>query len=103
MESYKNVPVPSGLAMEANKKKWRKHFSAAETKHFSRIRMIVKGIDAQAEATGKEAGDIIDEWELLFRIEAKKTISKMATLVQRMGLVVKKGSRGRTKKPAQHK
>ena len=103
LESYKNVPIPGGIAMmEANKKKWRRHFSGAETKHFSRIRMIVKGIDAQAEATGKDAGDILDEWDLLFRIEAKKSISKMATLIQRMGLVDKKGSRGRTKKPAQH-
>jgi hypothetical protein len=51
----------------------------------------------------KEAGDILDEWDLLYWISrAKKTIFNMASLVQRMGLVVKKGSRGRMKKPAQH-
>jgi hypothetical protein len=94
-----DFPVPGGIAaLEAsNKAKWRRHFSANEVKTFSRVKMIVCGIEALQYQTQRDMDVVIDEMDVIYAMEAKKSVASMAIIVQTMGLVSKKKSRGKTK------
>jgi hypothetical protein len=94
-----DLPVPGGIAaLEANHKaKWRNHFSGHEIKNFSRVKMVVTGIDEMQRRTQRPIDSVIDELDLVFKEEAKKSVAKMVIIVQKRGLVDKKKSRGKTK------
>jgi hypothetical protein len=96
---YFDLPVPGGIAaLEATEKtKWRKHFSPNEVKNFSRVKMIVAGIDAMQCRLQRDTEVAIEELDLIFTEEAKKSVASMVVIMQTMGLVSKKKSRGKTK------
>jgi hypothetical protein len=96
---YLDIPVPGGIAaLEASHKaKWRNHFSGNEVKTFSRVKIIITGIDAMQYRTQHTIDLVIEELDLVFQKEAKKSVAQMVVIVQNMGLVQKKKARGKTK------
>jgi hypothetical protein len=94
-----DLPVPGGIAfLEAsNKAKWRRHFSANEKKTFSRVKMVVAAIDTMHERTGRTIDATIDELDIIYAKEAKKSVASMANIIQSMGLVSKMNPRGKSK------
>jgi hypothetical protein len=101
---YLDIPVPGGIAaLEASEKtKWRKHFSANEVKNFSRVKMVVAGIDAMQCRIQRETEVAIEELDVIYTEEAKKSVASMAIIMQTMGLVSKKKSRGKTKRTTEN-
>jgi hypothetical protein len=92
---YFDLPGPGGIAaLEASEKtKWRKHFSPNEIKNCSRVKMIVAGIDAMQCRLQRDTEMAIEELDLIFTEEAKKSVtSSMVIIMQTMGLVSKKKS-----------
>jgi hypothetical protein len=97
LEHYVNTPVEGGIAsLEARfKTKWRAHFSPAEKTYFSRLQKVIKGIQEQGRREAKEPDKILEEWDTLYQGEAKSSVTKMAMLVQSMGLVITRKARGK--------
>ena len=81
--------------------KWRKGFSSSEKKHFSRTKQVVEAVFSAAEAKSAREGTamdceaILDEFDLIFQEEAKKSLSKMVSLLQERGSVPKLKARGK--------
>jgi hypothetical protein len=97
LETYTNTPVVGGIAFleRAYKTKWRRHFSPAEKQYFSRLQKVVRAIDEQSKREAKEPEEILDDWDALYRGEAKSSVTKMAMLVQTMGLIATQKARGK--------
>jgi hypothetical protein len=97
LEAYENTPVEGGIAsLESKfKTKWRAHFSPAEKQYFSRLQKVVKGIDEQSKREAKEPYEVLNDWEALYQGEARSSVTKMAMLVQSMGLIVTRKARGK--------
>jgi hypothetical protein len=101
LEDCKDKPLVGGIAaMERQQKsKWRKHFSPAEKKHFSRSQIVIRSINTAREASNQTVETTITAFEEVYEVRAKLSMAKMATLVQEFGLVTKKKSRGKAKQP----
>jgi hypothetical protein len=103
LETYVNTLVEGGIASleEKHKSIWRAHFSPAEKQYFSRLQKVVKGRKEQSKCEAKEPCKILDNWDALFQGEAKSLVTKMATVVQEMGLIVTRKARGKQKQSNQ--
>jgi hypothetical protein len=99
LENYANIPVVGGIAFleEAYKSKWRLHFSPAEKQYFSRLQKVIKGIEEQGRREAKEPEKILEEWEDLFQKEGKSSVTRMSQMIQSMGLVATRKSRGKSR------
>jgi hypothetical protein len=98
LETFANSPVEGGIASleKQFKTKWRKHFLPAEKQYFSRLQKVVKGIEEQGRREAKEPDTVLDDWGSLYQEEAKSSVTKMAQMIQEMGLVVTRKARGKT-------
>lgn len=97
LEEYHGVPIPGGIEVleEDYKNKWRKHFSASEKKAFSRLKRVIKGINAEIERTGKLTMDVLDEWQERFEKEDRCSVSKFEEWLRRQGLITTAAPRGK--------
>ena len=97
LEEYHGVPIPGGIEVleEDYKNKWRKHFSASEKKAFSRLKRVIKGINAEIERTGKLTMDVLDEWQERFEKEDRCSVSKFEEWLCRQGLITTAAPRGK--------
>jgi hypothetical protein len=98
LEDCEGFPVEGGIAAleAAQKTKWRRHFSQSEKKHFSRLQMIMNGLEAASMRSSCDPFDLLDEWNVTFQQDAKKSVAKMADWVKENGFVIKKAPRGKT-------
>jgi hypothetical protein len=96
---FEGKPVVGGIdAIERHdKSKWRKHFSMSEKKHFSRSQIVIRGINATIHDRGETFETTMESFEVTYEAEAKFSMAKMAAIVQTLGLVARKKSRGKTK------
>jgi hypothetical protein len=60
--------------------------------------MVIRGILTTVKNTDEALDTVINSIELPYKVDAKLSMAKMATIVQEHGLVTKKKSRGKTKK-----
>ena len=98
---YRGKPIEGGIerAEETLKNKWRKHFSAAETKQFSRTKAVIQGILTKMDTENKEAVQAIDELEEVYISKAvNKKLSTMVETLKSMGLIGKQKARGKSAK-----
>jgi hypothetical protein len=102
LEDCEGFPVEGGIAaLEASQKtKWRRHFSQSEKKHFSRLRIIMDGLEAASMRSSCDPFDLLDDWNVTFQEDAKKLVAKMADWVKDNGFVTKKAPRGKTARRA---
>lgn len=93
---------PGGIAYleEKYKAKWRSHYDSSQTRHLTRIRLIVKGIEAKATRMQIPANDVIREFEDLWSSGDHINYSpdNMVHHFQRLGYIQKRKSRGRKRK-----
>jgi hypothetical protein len=104
LETYQNTPVEGGIAMLETKykTKWRQHFSPAEKTYFSRLQKVVRAIDEMVKRNNIAPSKVLDDWSSLYEVEAKSSVTKMALLVQSMGMIVTKKARGKKHDNNQH-
>ena len=90
-------PIPGGIAWleKHHKHMWRKHFTSGQNKHFSRVKRIVKGIEAEAEKNQKIPDEVIEEWQEIFEGEMKWLVSKMEEWMKKQGLLTKQAPHGK--------
>ena len=90
------MPVVGGVeACEASHgSKWRKHLSPAQSKLFSRNKLVVEAMKSKSNAESKPMEMVVEEWEEVFK-QAKKSIAKMVTILQESGAIPKKKARGK--------
>ena len=95
---YEGKPGPGGIEEleNRNKSKWRKHFSAAEKRSFSRTKDIIQGIKNRREATELSLGEIVDEWDVVYRGECKASTYHMSEWVKNNGFLARRKLRGRS-------
>lgn len=100
LEDFQDKPVAGGIAVIETlyKSKWRKHFSGSEKKHFSRSQIVVRAINKTYATTEETIESTIVSFDVTYEEEAKFSMAKMASIVQNLGLVNKKKSRGKTQK-----
>jgi hypothetical protein len=60
--------------------------------------MVIRAILTTVENTSERLDTFIDSFETPYQVDAKLSMAKMATIVQNLGLVTTKMSRGKTKK-----
>jgi hypothetical protein len=98
LETFTNSMVEGGIASleKEFKTKWRKHFLPAEKQYFLRRQKVVKGIEEQGRHEAKEPDTVLDDWGSLYQEEAKSAVTKMAQIIQEMGLIVTRKARGKT-------
>jgi hypothetical protein len=56
---------------------------------------VVKGIKEQGKCKAKEPYKVLNDWDALYQGEAKSLVTKMAMLVQSMGLIITRKARGK--------
>ena len=102
MEGYSDPRFPGGIAVleSTYKAKWRRHFSAAQKKQFSRASTIMRAVTKQFRDRGMEMDlmDILDELEAAYKDTAKSSLGNMITVLQDMGWWDKGKPRGRKRK-----
>lgn len=92
---FVNVPVEAGLAgLERGGKNWRKHFTPADAKFFSRMTQVVEAVDRHHEETGAEVTDVLDEFDEMFA-GRKKSLSSFIVYLQQEGFIPKRGRTSR--------
>jgi len=93
---FEGIPISGGLAgcEERYKARWRRHFSSAEQKRFSRISILVKGMDAA------EGGALVvmQDWQRYYE-EKKCKLGGLVTLLQEKGYLAKKKGRKKRQSP----
>jgi hypothetical protein len=96
---FLDKPVVGGIAAIETlyKSKWRTHFSSSEKKHFSRSQIVMRAIQTTCDGCDEPFEETIGSFEVSYEVDAKFSIAKMATIVQNLGLVTRKKSRGKTK------
>jgi hypothetical protein len=102
LETYHNKPIAGGFNQLEKEQgsKWRKHFRGSEKKHISRVKAIIRGIEAlKAEAVDADnpLDAVLSRLDGLFIHEMKKSISKLASWMQAQCLVKKFAARGKNK------
>ena len=97
LEECEDKPVVGGIsAMERqHKSKWRKHFSPSEKKYFSRSQIVIRAINTTCDECDEPFEETIGSFEVACEVDAKFSIAKKATIVQNLGLVTRKKSRGK--------
>ena len=96
-ERFTKVPVEGGLhAMESKGKEWRKHFTAADMKFFSRMVQVVESVDRQVDlvvangTTGAEGlNGVLEAYDVRFTA-VKKSLSAFIELLQGEGFIPKR-------------
>ena len=92
----KDLPIPGGFDQLENryKSKWRRHFDGAQTRHFTRIRLIISGIQKSAEMATisvDSARDLLEpEWT-----KHNKSPDAMVKYLQGVGYIKKSQPRGK--------
>lgn len=95
-DSTLDKPIPGGFARleELHKSKWRKHFNAAEGRHFTRCRLVIDGIKNMASASQmpvEAARDILEiQWTRF-----KKSPGALVLYLQEQDYLKKTKPRGR--------
>jgi len=97
--TYSGVPVEGGLAeLEKRfKSRWRRNFTAADQKHFSRIQQVVMAVRKEV-AAGKGKEEVIVGYEQVFA-EVKNSLCGLVDRLQETGAIEKKRRRGRRMSP----
>jgi hypothetical protein len=87
-------PIIGGMeACEARwKTKWRRHFSSADQKRFSRYSQLTKAIDDQVEK-GKSLRDVMATFDHYYRATNKRSFCALITKLQDEGYIEKKAAR----------
>ena len=90
-------PLPGGFEEleRLYKATWRKHYTMAENRRFTRCRMVVHGIKAKSEATGIPVEAVLEELDKIYVTDLKRSIGALAKRLQDDGFVKKQKSRGR--------
>ncbi len=99
LKNYKDSPVVGGISFleKTYKTKWRAHFYPAQKMYFSRLQKVTRGIDPQGKRKAKQPDKILEEWEEVYRKDAKSFVTKMAQIIQAMCLVITRQARGKNR------
>jgi hypothetical protein len=89
LDISKDQPIVGGFKKceELFKSSWRKHHTNAEKKHFSRLKMIIQGLQKKAVDEGSPMEEVVDILEETYQKSCNKTISKMADWMMQQGLI----------------
>ena len=96
--SHLSKPIHRGFAKmeELYKAKWRGHFDAAQKRRFSRIKLIVGGLQAKMDADSRDDSTVLAEYDEMYRSKAmRRSIGALLKKLQEEGLVKKQKTRGR--------
>ena len=74
------------VGLEKGGKEWRKHFSAADSRFFSRMTQVVEAVDQKVKEEKKKVTDVLDEFDTMF-VEERRSFSPFVESLQAMGLV----------------
>ncbi len=58
--------------------------------------MIMNGLKEASRGSSCDPFDLLDDWNVTFQQDAKKSVAKMADWVKENGFVIKKAPRGKT-------
>jgi GTPase involved in cell partitioning and DNA repair len=70
-----------------------------EKKHITRSPTIIWAINTTYKDTKEKLESTLVVFEEVYDVEAKLSMERMATIVQNLGLVMRKKSRGKSKQP----
>ena len=95
LDDFKSLPVEGGIdSLEKMfKAKWRKSFTSADQKHFSRMQQLVVAIDRKIE-DGRTKEELFREIDKRFE-DVKWSFSGLITALQEDGFIERKGRRKR--------
>ena len=87
---FANVSVEGGLfGLEKGGKEWRKHFSPADSRYFSRMTQVVEAVDRKAKEEKEKVTDVLDEFDTM-SVEKRRSFLPFVKALQAMGLVPKR-------------
>ena len=95
---FDGIPIAGGIeSMERKmKSRWRKHFSGAQKKSFSRTKDVIDGINRRVQTSNLTLEAVIDEWDVLYRGEWKCSTYKMSEWLKDNGFLGRKKPRGKS-------
>jgi hypothetical protein len=95
--SFENQPIRGGFeALERlHRSRWRKHFDGGQVKYISRVRIVLQALNTLAEMEGYSLESALNEFDVAYKGECKKYITKMEAFVKGKGWYQKKKRRGK--------
>ena len=89
--NYENKPTNGGFeVLEVDfQAKWRKHFTSSQKKAFSRTKQVVMGINKAAADGNKSVEMVVEEYEVEWAGDLKKSPANMIRMLQDQGIVIK--------------
>ena len=83
MGPFQSEDFPGGIqVLEETGKAWRKHFSTADQKHFSRLKFIINHIQHQSDESGMDIERMLAEYDLVMTTN-KFTLSTFHTYIKK--------------------
>ena len=94
---YTERPYPGGLLAleETHKKKWRKHFSTAQNKQFTRAKVVMTALNERAVNEDLSPEAVCNDWEAIYKGEARLQLPRMVSWLQDQGFAPKAKARGK--------
>jgi hypothetical protein len=94
LHNFEDMPILGGLegCDKKYKTKWRKHFSGADQKRFSRMSMLAKAVQGQVDQ-GRDEVDVLLDWDQVYTRDGNRSFNGLITYLQDQGYIAKKGSR----------
>ncbi|KAG7362206.1 glycolytic enzyme transcriptional activator [Nitzschia inconspicua] len=83
LERFQDVPVPGGIqAMDnAYKTEWRRSWSQAEQKYYSRVKSVITAMNKQIHENGRTLSEVSEEFEEAFTKHCKKKITNLVNWI----------------------
>ena len=93
---YEGIPIVGGIKKceEMFKNKWRKNYTAAEAKFFSRILTVMKYVETKTGEGGAQER-VLDELETVFKEDCRGKLANLEKYLKDKGMVSVKNRRGR--------
>jgi hypothetical protein len=94
LEKFAGKPIPGGIAAaeQLQQTAWRRHFTSAENKQFSRMKTVISAIDGQIKS-GTIKKTVLEQFDCWF--QQTGSLTALAKLVQEKGLVQRKRQKTR--------
>jgi hypothetical protein len=94
---HTDKPVKGGFAAleQQYKSRWRKHFDGGQSKHISRVKIILQGLSALSETDGYTQEMAMNELDAVYCGECKKHITRLESFIKTKGWYQKKKRRGK--------
>jgi hypothetical protein len=98
LASFGGVPIDGGfVALEhRDGTKWRRGFSSADSKWFSRAMLVVRAFEIESERSGDGFEVVADRFDQWFA-QSRRSLSTFVERLQEDGLATKKGTRASKK------